>query len=420
MSKSKAILIILAIFIIVFGALIWFYFSSNGLISTKTPVSTSTSTADVYDPFGTNTTNNPTVTPNTDITVVDNTTPVTPISTDKLRQISTEPTSGFSIITDTKTKKLVTRYILRANGNIYEAYMDSPELKRLSITTIPKVYEADWLPDGERLIVKYLRDDIENVETFSIKLNPATTTLNEFEGGVDGNHLTENINALAINPKGDKIFYLTHSSSTATGFLAKPDGLNKKVLFTSPISEWLVSWPKEETITMNTKPSAQVAGYLYFLNSVTGSFTKVLGDVKGLTTKTNKGATEVLYSDSIRGNPKLYLYNIKTKESKLLPWSTLPEKCLWSNTDDKIIYCAVPKALPKGEYPDSWYQGVVGFSDDIWLMNTDTGAATLVYDIEKETGNKIDIINPQLDKAGNYLFFMNKADLTFWNLDLNK
>jgi hypothetical protein len=142
--------------------------------------------------------------------------------------------------------------------------------------------------------------------------------------------------------------------------------------------EWLVSWPKEGTITLTTKPSATIPGFLYFLNSQTGNFSRVIGNINGLTTKTNRDASEVLYSDSLSGTPKLYLLNVKSGERKLLLWNTLPEKCLWSNTDVKIVYCAVPKGFPTGDYPDAWYQGLVNFTDDIWMINTSTMASTLV------------------------------------------
>ena len=169
---------------------------------------------------------------------------------------------------------------------------------------------------------------------------------------------------------------------------------------------------------MSTKPSAEIAGYLYFLNSQTGTFSRILGGINGLTTKTNASATEVLYSDSIRGAPRLYLYTIKTGESKLLPWNTFPEKCLWSITDSKIIYCAVPKSFPAGDYPDLWYQGLVSFTDDIWMINTDTLASTQIFDIQKETANNIDAVDIQIDSNDNYLFFTDKTSLTFWSLNL--
>jgi hypothetical protein len=414
LSKQTAIILILVVFLGALSALIYFYFTFNNSSSNTitTPITT-----DTYDPFGTRYPTDNTLIENTsDISTSSNISSI--LSEDKLRQISADPVSGFTILDDLKTKRTNIHYILRANGNIYEAYTDSPEQKRLSITTIPKVYESVWLPDGIRLIIRYLKDEQEDVQTFSVKINPATTTLNTFEGGVDGNHLIENIGGLAVNPKGDKIFYLVNNLNGSSGYISKPDGLDKKNIFESPLIEWLVSWPKEEIITLTTKPSYNIPGYMYFLNSNTGNFSRIIGGINGLTTKTNTTATDILYSDSIRGNPRLYLYNIKKTESKILPWNTLPEKCAWSNTSTEIIYCAVPKTFPQGEYPDIWYQGLVNFTDDLWLINTETMAASLIYDMQKEANQNIDVIDLQLDANDSFLFFSNKTDLTLWSLSL--
>ncbi len=413
MSKKNAIILILTVFIASLGALLWLYFSAN----TPRPVAIQTEPGvDVYDPFGTKAADQISNQNSDQTTEIPSTDQGDFITANKLRQISIDPVAGFTLFN--KNNRDFAHYILRSNGNIYQAYADSQELKRLSITTVPKVYESTWMPDGNHLILRYLRDTTENIQTFSVKINPATTTLNEFEGGIDGNFLPENISALSINPLGDKIFYLTNNLQGASGFISKPDGLNKKIIFESPLIEWNVSWPKEDTITMTTKPSSKLDGYLYFLNSQNGSFSKILGGVKGLTTKTNSLANEVLYSDSERGEPRLYLFDVKAKQSKILPWSTLPEKCVWSTVDTKIIYCAVPTELPAGEYPDSWYQGLTTFNDEIWSVNVTTGASTLVFAIEKEAGYKLDIIDPQISQSDNYLFFTDKTSLTLWSLKL--
>lgn len=419
MSKQSAILLILIVFLGALGALLYFYFTLNKPVQKPTTISTTTVTQDVYDPFGTNIVidNNGNVLSTT--TDTSNNIPETPaLSQDRYRKITDDPISGYSLVNDSKNNRTNIHYILRANGNIYEAYDDSPELKRLSITTVPKVYESIWLPDGQRLIIRYLKDQTEKIETFSVKINPATTTLNEFEGGIDGNHLSENISGLAVNPLGDKIFYLTNGVDGAVGFTAKPNGLNKKIIFQSPLVEWLVSWPKEEIILLTTKPSAKVPGYIYSLDSKTGSLSKVLGNISGLTAKMSPEATEMLYSDSSRSTPRLYLYNIKSGESKALPWNTLPEKCTWSSVDPKIIYCAVPKIIPAGEYPDTWYQGLVNFDDNIWMLNTDTLASNQILNTEEEIGLNMDIIDLQIDKKDGFLYFINKNDLTFWSLNI--
>lgn len=414
-SKKNAIILILVIFLIALGSLLWFYFSFNTSPRIETPAATTT--VDTYDPFGTNMSNVNIALPTTTDSGVDNTF-VPEATPDRLRKISSEPISGFTVLDNKKTEKTDIRYILRANGNIYETYADSLELKRLSITTIPKVYESAWLPSGNNLIIRYLKNDNESIETFSVKINPATTTTNEFKGGVDGNHLVDKITSLAINPLGDKIFYLVNDINGTTGFLSNPAGQNKKIIFESPLVEWLSSWPKEDTIALNTKASFKRQGFLYFLSTKTGNLTKVLGDIFGLTSKTNSTATEVLYSDSARETPRLYLYNIKTREAKLLPWNTLAEKCLWGRVDPKIIYCAVPKSIPVGEYPDDWYQGLTSFNDSIWMFNTETGASSLVIDLEDASAYKIDIIEMQISPKDDLLLFMNKTDLSFWSLNL--
>lgn len=302
MSKKNAIILILTVFVVSLGALIWFYF--NGL-GNGNKVLIEQPSGDVYDPFGT-IGNNDLPAPVQDDRSEDSGVSVT---INKLQQISTEPISGFTIIN--KGSEYLARYILRANGNIYETITDKNESRRLSNTTIPRVYESDWLPDGNRLIIRYLKENDQTINSFSVKINPATSTTNEFEGGIDGNFLTEDITVLSINPKGDKIFTGIPNLNGLSAYISKPDGSNKKLIFESPLIEWISSWPKEEIITLNTKASGLAPGYLYFLNSQTGDFTKILGGIVGLTTKTNPTVTEVLYSDSARGTPKLYLLNIK-------------------------------------------------------------------------------------------------------------
>ncbi len=416
MSKQSAIILILVVFLGALGALIYFYFTFNTTNGPQLPPVTNNN-LDVYDPFGTRLVDS---TPASSTEIIENNPDYNAptFSTDKLRKIFEEPVASFSTIDKTDTNSAGVRYILRSNGNIYEAYVDSTELKRMSIITIPKVYDSLWLADGEKVIIRYLKDESENIDTFYIWLNPATTTLNEFEGGINGNHLPENINSIAMNPAGTKLFFLTHNLTGSSGYLSTPDGLSKTLIFQSPMNEWLISWPKEQIITLTTKPSAKVSGFLYFLNNQTKNFSRIIGNINGLTTKTNKTATEVLYSDSSQSLLKLYVLNVQTGESKLLPVSTLPEKCLWSNTDDKIIYCAVPKTFPVGDYPDIWYQGLATFTDSLWMINTNTMASTLVLDIKTDTANDLDIINPQLDNNDNYLFFINKKDLSLWNLKL--
>jgi len=409
MSKKSAIILIITVFIGTLAALIWFYF--NNAITPTTTVQVPA--GDVYDPFGLG--NRGSAATSTTINQTPSQVVTQPIQV--LRKISEEPTSGATLFDSTTNSHTNIRYILRANGNIYETYTNSTEIRRISNTTVPKVYESLWLPDGQNLIIRYLKDITDNIQSFSVKINVATSTTNTFEGGIDGMFLPENITQLAINPSGDKIFFLTSNLSGSTGSISKTNGLNKKNIFESPLVEWIVTWPKEETITMTTRASVNTPGFLYFLNSKTGSFDRVLGNISGLTTKTNPPATQVLYSDSTKGTPTLYLYDIKKDESKMLPWNTLPEKCVWGQNDTKSIYCAVPKSFPTGNYPDAWYQGLVSFADSIWKYNTDTGTSSLVSDLQSANMD-IDATDLKISSDDGYIVFTDKASLSLWGLQI--
>ena len=97
---------------------------------------------------------------------------------------------------------------------------------------------------------------------------------------------------------------------------------------------------------------------------------------------------------------------------------TLPEKCVWG-AGSEVVYCAVPKSINQGEYPDSWYQGEISFSDAIWKIDVASGSTTMISDPTTVPGGEdVDAIKLSLDQNQNYLFFVNKKDSYLWELSL--
>ena len=80
----------------------------------------------------------------------------------------------------------------------------------------------------------------------------------------------------------------------------------------------------------------------------------------------------------------------------------------------------MPRSVDNGEYPDSWYQGVVSFNDKIWKVDINTNSSELIFDFQTESGKDFDVIEPFLSDDDEYLFFINKKDLSFWSLSLKK
>ena len=293
------------------------------------------------------------------------------------------------------------RYVEKSTGHIYEINPDGQNRQRLSNTTILKTFETLWSYRANKLIIRYLESSLVR----NLSASVSTTTQGVF--------LPQSTAAVAVSPNEDKIFYLVLTEETAMGLTANFENKNQKNIFNSPFGEFNVSWPKNDMITLLTKPSAFSEGFFYSLNSQTGKFGKIIGDVKGLTAFLSPDGARVIYSESNSNSLETKIFNIKEKTSSDFDLRTLPEKCAWSKSNKDIVYCAVPDNFPQGDYPDDWYQGLISFKDSIWQKNFSTGETKVLIN---ETNT--DVINPFLTKDENYLIFTNKTDNTLWSLKL--
>ncbi|MBP7006570.1 MAG: hypothetical protein KBB16_00695, partial [Candidatus Pacebacteria bacterium] len=190
----------------------------------------------------------------------------------------------------------------------------------------------------------------------------------------------------------------------------------KNQIFSSAFTEWLTEWPNQKIITLTTKPSSGIPGYMYFLDSTKKVTSRVLSDIKGLTTLTSPTGKFVLYGNDVL---EMSIVNVTSKNITNVPIKGLPEKCVWGK-NDLAIYCLAPGYVSNGKYPDIWYRGEISFSDQIWKFDSISGATEIILDpLTVEGGEDIDGIRLMLDTNENYLFFMNKKDSYLWEFKLN-
>ncbi len=223
--------------------------------------------------------------------------------------------------------------------------------------------------------------------------------------------LPQNIVRGAVSPDGTQIFSLIPITNGfgISGLVSNPDGTGQRKIFESPATEWSAQWVNKNTIALTTLASREADGYLYFLNPISGDFKKVLGPLRGLTTLVSPDGKKVLYSNS---NDRVFttkVYSTDTGALRTLDLATLPAKCTWQ--DSAIIICGVPKNITSGQYPDAWYQGIVSFSDVVWLINTVQNNTNIVLAPDES----FDIIKPQVSPNHAYLYFINKTDQTLWS-----
>lgn len=415
MSKKTIIILTLIILLLAGGAYFWFFYLNIPL-----PTFTSDEPAEPVSFTPLSRTDAPPVknTPATTTRVTEPAVRTQPENIPTLRHLSVTPIGGF-MASSTASSTLV-RYIDRGVGHIYEVLSANTNIDKISNTTIPRVYESYWNKNGNVAILRYLKEENDTVVNFYSELRKTATSsatvTTPYE--IKGKFLSPAIKEIAISPKADRIFTFNLEENKGVGYISGFDENKKTRVLDTPLTQVRAEWPEENTIAITTKASGVSAGHLYFLDIKKGLLKKIIGGITGLATKTASNGKKVLFS--IGGNKvSTALYNIKDSSTQEIVFKTLADKCVWSKMHADDVYCAVPNEIPTGIYPDDWYKGNISFVDQIWHLDTTTGEVHLLVNLLNLSNDLIDATDLTLDPKENFLYFVNKRDMTLWSLDLN-
>lgn len=338
-----------------------------------------------------------------------------------LKKISSMPIAGYGIFLKERYREAETemasyvRYVDKLSGNVYQTFADNLDERKFSSTVVPKLYEALFGDNGKGVIMRYLGSDEKSIQTFSGSLPEEVLGADRQENKLEGSYLPENISGVSLSPDASKLFYLLPAGEGVAGIMMDLSTGSKTQVFDSPFTQWLPDWPNDRLISLTTKPSSGVAGYVYALDPSTKEFRKLIGKINGLTALVSPGGRLILYANNILS---MNILNRDSGEAIPVGIRTLPEKCVWNETST-ALYCAVPKFPSGSEYPDTWYRGEVSFSDEIWRIEPTNGNGTLLADpISVFGGEEVDAVNLKLESSEKYLFFMNKKDSYLWELTL--
>jgi hypothetical protein len=313
------------------------------------------------------------------------------------------------------------RWVDRGRGNILQARGDDLTIETLSNTILPYVYESAWSKDLKLFIGSILETDRETVSVVSTQLVPraTSTTGSQTPFELRGKNLPENTVAYVFSPKKDKIFLYVIENGRGVGYITNTSGSNTTQIFTTPITAVQVEWPEENTIAITTNGTASESGFLYFVSPKTGIWKKIMGPVTGLTTRTSHTAGFVVYSYTGARNDVLTgILSVASSTGNDAVVRTLADKCAWGNKYKELVYCAVPFQPVSGVYPDDWYRGSLSTVDKLWQINARTGEVHLISTLFTEAKQAIDAFNISLDDKDDFLYFMNKNNLSFWSYDL--
>ena len=334
-----------------------------------------------------------------------------------------ELNAGFScteIVVPPKTIiKDVVRYVEKGTSNIYDAFADTLATTRLSNTTMPGVHEAFFGNQGKTVFMRYLKDDNQTIETF-IGTVPEPVVGGDALPQLTGSLMPENIEDMSISPDGTQLLYLLPSANSLLGFVSDLDGKNQKRVFSSAFFGWLSQWATPKSLVFTVKATAYGDGFAYVSDLGQGGFSKIIGNIAGLTTLMSPNGKYVLFSHNAGAGPGLGLLATDTKQVHDIGLSSLPEKCAWDRKG-LTVYCATPYSIPSGHlFPDDWYQGTVAFDDSFWIVDvTGTYNNQKLFDPVSEGGESTDGVNLRVDDSNKYLYFVNRKTGILWQYDLS-
>lgn len=439
MKTSTKLIIAVLILLAIAGGVYWYIFFYGPGNNIQTPTNNN-GTNGGFIPLGDlggnggQTTNNTNNNSNIDENPTSSSTPVVIEKIPALRLLSENPIGGYGASTTASTT--IVRWVDRGRGNIMEARSDTEEIITLSNTVLPKIYESIWNRNTNAFIGSLLssNNDIPTIvyaklnsqasSTLS-KTNPTSTTTESDLTKLTpyflrGKNLPTNTLNYAVSPKGDRLFMFIKESDQGVGYISNFDGTSVTKIFTQPVTQVNVDWPEENTIAITTKSSAKQHGFLYFVNPKTGIWKKIIGPVYGLSTKVSKDAKFVLISGSTN-NQDIFtnIYSVGTTTPLDVSIKTLADKCAWGNFYKELVYCAIPSQPVSGIYPDDWHKGIITSYDKIWQINIKNSDIRQVSSLISQANKLINVFNLSTDPRDDFLFFMNKDDLSFWSLDLN-
>ncbi|MES2314612.1 MAG: hypothetical protein V4524_01595 [Patescibacteria group bacterium] len=412
-KSHLGLIITLILLVIVALAAFWYFFINKPTTNQNNGTDSSNSG---FNPFGRPGNTQQGSTDNTDTTPSNNNPVEVKIPT--LRLLSATPIGGYGASTTASTT--LVHWVDRGRGNVLEAQGDTLTISTLSNTLLPRTYESAWNKNISGFIGSILGDDNDTISTVFATLIPhATTTTSATPYELRGKGLPEGITTFAASPKKDKVFFFIIKDGRGVGYTAPLGGGSATQIFTTPITEVNVEWPEENTIAITTKGSAAQNGYLYFVNPKTGTWKKIIGPLPGLSARISHDAKYAILSVAGNGNDVLTsIYTIASSTGNDAVIHTLADKCVWGNFYKNIVYCAVPYQPVPGTYPDDWYKGTLSTIDKIWEVNASTGEVHLISSVFEEAKTSIDAFNLGLDDKDNFLYFMNKRNLSFWSYDL--
>ncbi len=320
------------------------------------------------------------------------------ISSSPLEQLTERPIAGYAFIESLEEKNIL--YAERGTGYVFKMDLNAKSENRLLNNTIGKVTDAVFDPEGGSVVLVREEDDNTTSTAWYQISDTAQDTL--------------------IIPTDSRDFYLVSSTTLyytkvlnnqtfAYSFDRKT--METNVLWQIPFVDARVSWNDDGSATISNKVSSVLSGGVY---TVSGNNIQKLTETKtSLTSINSQEAGTLVYSyyDKTLGFMVSEKLDTTTNEKTEVPIIVLPEKCAFSKTATRTMWCAGDNNANQN-YAVSWYKGILNSQDNIWKVDLESGIAELSINLTDQAGFDIDVTDFTLSNGN--IFFINKMNGTLW------
>ncbi len=339
-----------------------------------------------------------------------------------LRRITDTPTAGAVAL---EVRRLlattpVVRYVERANGNVFEAPLDTVEKPvALSRKTILRVGEAIWSPTGSTTALRYQNEAGDILFSFLGTLTATTSTSSN--AGLHGRPLPNDVRGVVFSPDGASVAYLQPTNSGSTLYVEPISGGARTEVTSFPFRSLTTSWGGTRSIVVHLNPTPAATGVAWLVDPVKRTKQPAIGPAYTLGTTVSPAGDRVLTGLKERedGFPSLRIVTLKDASLVYLPLYTMREKCAWGESG-KYVYCAVPvdSAQSTDAFQEAWRQGRAVSRDMLWRFDTVSGTSERLADPEAEVQRQFDIMDISVTPLEDFLVFRERVSDELWALRL--
>ncbi|HVN26546.1 MAG TPA: hypothetical protein VMT99_02735 [Candidatus Paceibacterota bacterium] len=291
--------------------------------------------------------------------------------------------------------------VIETNGIIGQ--VSGGKVSVISSSTASDVVGGSFSATGKKALIAFGNPSAPQTDLFDVATAKWTP-------------LTQKMLSPSWSPTDNRVAYLT-AASTGTEQLSIMDASTGKTsqLLALHANDLALQWVSSGKFALADRPSFLDAGSITMFDNAQGTLSPVVTETPGAEALWS-GATGLLFAATQSGQGgSLRLVNASGSTLEALNLATLPSKCAFAQANTAsgtstvsylALYCGIPRdaaAWNSASLPDDYNERALFTSDDIYRINTATGAIDVLW---SDPSQHVDVSDMKV--AGTEIYFIDR------------